>query len=110
MDRIVWQGTVRGVTKSGHNCTINTILKELKKIQWYTTSTSAEHFKVEGSTSAGLSSLNNIINDVDEWTNIMRRKCIAIKYVEYAETNMLEANAWEMTYRIRKVNSCSIFI
>ena len=33
MDRIVWQGTVHGVTKSGHNCTINTILKELKRIQ-----------------------------------------------------------------------------
>ena len=47
---------------------------------------------------------------MDEWTNIMRRKFVAIKYVEYAETNMLEANAWEMTYRIRKVNSCSIFI
>lgn len=40
-----------------------------------------------------LSSLNNIINDVDEWTNIMRRKFIGIKYVEYAETNALEANA-----------------
>ena len=96
MDRIVWQGTVHGFTKSGHNWTINRILKELKIIQW-DMSISAGYFKVEGSTSVGLSSLNNIINDVDEWTNIMRRKFTGIKYVEYAETNTLDANAWEMT-------------
>lgn len=45
----------------------------------------------------GLSSLNNIINDVDEWTNIMKSKFIGIKYVEYAETNRLEGDVCKMT-------------